>query len=72
MDLYAIEILRQDLPLITLLNQGVTPQIEAKPTWFVFDATWNSEVPNQIVSEEELLKRDAFEYATRPTIYRIK
>ncbi len=66
---YAIEITAQDLDLITLLNQGVTPVVEDR-TYFVFDATWNSEEPNQIVTEEELVSLDEFDF--RPTIYRLK
>lgn len=69
---YAILIQPKDLDLITLLNQGVTPAIEPKATYFVFDAMWNSEVPNEIVSEEELIEHGAFEDATSPIIYRLE
>jgi hypothetical protein len=69
---YAILIQAKDLDLITLLNQGVTPAIEAKPTYFVFDAEWNTEVPNEIVTEEELIEHGAFEDATRPIVYRME
>jgi len=72
MHLYAIQVQAKDLDLITLLNQGVTPAIEAKPTYFVFDATWNSEVPNEIVTEEELILRGSFEHATAPILYRLE
>lgn len=54
MNLYAIKIRKTDLKLITLLNSGVTPKIEKKTTYFVFDAMWNTNVPNQIVTEQEL------------------
>jgi hypothetical protein len=69
---YAILIQAKDLDLITLLNRGVTPAIEEKPTYFVFDATWNTTLLNQIVTEEELLKRGAFEDATSPIVYRLE
>lgn len=69
LNLYAIEIQEKDLALITLLNQGVTPSIEEKTTWFIFDATWNSEFPNGIISEEAFL--ETYEAQSRPTIYRI-
>lgn len=71
MELYAIQIRKTDLPLITLLNSGVTPEIETKKTYFVFDATWNSEVPNEIVTERELDKR--FEVSARsPMLLKLK
>jgi len=54
MKLYALKIRNSDLELITLLNSGVTPEVEKK-TYFIFDATWNSDVPNQIMTERELL-----------------
>jgi hypothetical protein len=69
---YAILIQEDDLWLITLLNQGVTPAIEPKPTYFVFDAMWNSDVPSEIVSEAELIEHGAFEDATSPIIYRLE
>lgn len=55
MQLYAIKIRKSDLALITLLNAGVTPKVEKTETYFVFDATWNSEVPNQIVTHRKFL-----------------
>lgn len=55
MNLYALKIRKSDIELLTLLNQGVTPKVEKnKTTYLVFDATWNSEVPNKIVTEREL------------------
>jgi hypothetical protein len=56
MELYAIEIQKEQLALITLLNQGVTPAIQEEATYFVFDAEWNSEVPNQIMTQDALLE----------------
>lgn len=53
MQLYAIEISEEVLPLLTLLNQGVTPEEEIPTTWFIFDAEWNSEIPNKIVSSAD-------------------
>lgn len=72
MHLYAIQVQAKDLDLITLLNQGVSPALEAKPTYFVFDAEWNTEVPNEIVTEEELINRGTFDSATAPIIYRLE
>lgn len=54
MKLYALKIRKSDLELLTLLNGGVTPKIEKTPTYLVFDATWNSDVPSKIVTEREL------------------
>jgi hypothetical protein len=56
MKLYGIKIQKSHLALIALLNAGVTPEIEKTPTWFIFDATWNSEVPNKIVTDREFLQ----------------
>lgn len=73
MELYAIKIRKTDLALITLLNSGVTPLIESKPTYFVFDAAWNSEVPNQIVTETELINSCASGFNTNgPTLLKFK
>lgn len=57
MQLYALKIRKSDLALLTLLNGGVTPAVEKTPTYLVFDATWNSDVPNEIVTQRELDKR---------------
>ena len=57
MELYAIEITKEHLALITLLNQGVTPKIQDEATYFVFDAEWNSEVPNEIMNQDDFLDR---------------
>lgn len=69
MNRYAIKIQEEDLALITLLNQGVKPIVEDK-TYFVFDAEWNSEVSNEIVTEEDLLQENSD--APRVLIYRLK
>lgn len=66
---YAIEIKNQNLDLITLLNHGVTPLVEGN-TFFVFDATLDSEVPNKIVTEEELISSE--EFATSIIVYNLK
>jgi hypothetical protein len=57
MELYAIKIQKSHLALITLLNGGVTPKVEKQPSYFIFDATWNSDVPNEIVTAREFLQR---------------
>lgn len=51
MKLYALKIRKSDLALIALLNGGVTPKIEKKTTYFIFDATWNSDYVPQIITE---------------------
>jgi hypothetical protein len=56
MKLYALKIRKSDLGLITLLNGGVEPKVEKKESYFIFDATWNSDVPNVIVSNREFLQ----------------
>ncbi len=53
MKLYAILIRKSDLELIALLNNGVTPKVEKEKTYFIFDATWNSEFVPMIVTELE-------------------
>jgi hypothetical protein len=57
MEMYAIKIQKSQLPLITFLNGGVTPDIEKKTTYLVFDAVLDSNVPNEIVTERELAER---------------
>jgi len=53
MQLYALEIRKSDLALITLLNNGVTPKIEKTKTYFIFDATWDSEFVPQILTKRK-------------------
>ncbi len=55
MKLYALQIRKSDLELIALLNNGVTPKVEKKKTFFIFDATWNSEFVPEIVTELGLM-----------------
>lgn len=57
MKLYAIKVHEDNLELITLLNSGSTPEVEQPTGTFVFDATWNSDVPNEIVTFDELVER---------------
>lgn len=64
MKFYAILITEFDIELITLLNQGVAPKIEEEPTYFIFDASWNTKVPNEIVTEEEFLKKELEPHTT--------
>lgn len=54
--LYAIKVRKADLALIALLNSGVTPKVEKKSTYFIFDATWNSYFVPQIITEQALAK----------------
>jgi hypothetical protein len=56
MKLYALKIRKSNLGLITLLNGGVEPKVEKKESYFIFDATSNSDVPNVIVSGREFLQ----------------
>lgn len=56
MHLYAIKVQKSHLAMIALLNNGVVPEVEKTTTWFIFDATWNSEVPNKIVTDREFLQ----------------
>lgn len=60
MDLFAIPVTELTVPIIRLLNKGVAPQVEEDTTYFIFDATWNSDVPNKIVTEGDL----KFQYET--------
>lgn len=71
MKLYAIEIRKNSLELVTLLNQGVTPHVDKKRTWLLIDAEWNSEVPNKILTERELGQNYDL-YATSPLVLRLK
>lgn len=53
MKLYALEIRKTDLALITLLNNGVTPKIEKTKTYFIFDAEANSEMVPVILTKRQ-------------------
>ena len=53
MNLYAIKIKKSDLALITMLNNGVTPKVEKKETYFIFDATWKTDFIPQIIETRE-------------------
>lgn len=46
---YALEIRKSDLPLLTILNGGVTPEIEKTPTVLIID----TDGPNEIVTMRE-------------------
>ncbi len=69
--LCAIRIVTPNLELITLLNQGVTPQVESPKTYFVFDPEWNSEVHNEIVTERQFREMKVKHY-TDTTVHRFK
>ena len=69
--LCAIRIVTPNLELITLLNQGVTPQVETPKTYFVFDPEWNSEVTNEIVTERQLKEMKKVHYVDI-TVHRFK
>jgi hypothetical protein len=56
MKLYALKIRKSDLALITLLNNGVTPEVEKTKTYFLFDATWNTDYVPQIITERTFLQ----------------
>ena len=52
-NLYAIKISKSNLAFITMLNNGVTPKIEKKETYFIFDGTWNTDFVPQIIEARE-------------------
>lgn len=56
MQRYAIKIRKSDLPLITILNGGVTPAIEKQPTYLIFSAE-DDNLFSEIVTQRELDKR---------------
>lgn len=56
--MFAIEITRQSVDIIRLLNNGVAPLLERKKkTYFVFDATWNSDFVPEILIFKDLANR---------------
>lgn len=71
MKLYAIAIKPRALPLIALLNNGVTPEIEKKPTYFIFDADPDTEFVPQIITLREFI-RDHDIYAHSPSVLALK
>lgn len=60
MQLYALKLRKSDLALITLLNGGVTPKIEKRNNYFLFDDAWNSDFIPQILTEREFLSNYEF------------
>ena len=70
MKLYAIEVRDEDLLLITRLNYGIVPYVKSKPSYFVFDAEKDSNVPERVVTEEELISE--FEFVSRPHVIGLK
>ena len=52
--IYAIEIKKRDFELIAVLNGGVTPLIEKKKTFFVFEIEGGETVNPTIVTQKEL------------------
>lgn len=68
---YAIKIRKSDLDLLTLLNNGVTPEIESTTTYLIIDSDPVNAVPNEIVTEREFLQR--FNISSRsPLLLRLK
>ncbi len=71
MKLYALEIKKSDLALITLLNNGVTPKVEKVKTYFIFDATWNTDYVPQIITRREFMQTYDI-YSNSPLLLRLK
>lgn len=67
MKLYALKIRKSDLELLTILNGGVTPKIEKKTTYLVFDVT--NTVPNRIVTQNEFNRMDHDIKETSPLLF---
>lgn len=70
MNLFAIEISGASSALIALLNKGVIPPIKAK-TYFVFDATWNSDMESKVMTQREMANTYDF-YKNSPFVIRLK
>ena len=71
MELYAIRIRKSDLPLITILNGGVTPEIEKTPTYLVVKIEDSEHTHNEIVTERVFHQR--FEISNRsPLLLKLK
>lgn len=51
---YAISVSEKNLDLIEFLNDGVRPQIEEKPTHFVFTIVTPNEITSKIEYEDDL------------------
>lgn len=54
--IYAIEITPDTREIIALLNRGVVPEL-APDAYFVFDATWNSDMPSVVMEGRDIAKR---------------
>lgn len=67
MKLYAIKIQKSHLELLTILNGGVTPQIEKRTTYLIIDAT--ETIPNEIVTEREFYADPRFDISTNSPLF---
>jgi uncharacterized protein YuzE len=70
MSRFAFEIVTEDLPLLTLLNGGVTPPDVAN-TYFIVDIDEKGVVsPVEILQEEPMLGK--YPFSGRPNVLRIE
>lgn len=54
MDIYALQIRKSDLPLITFLNDGVEPEITWQKTYLLIKIDGPNEVTTDIVTQRHL------------------
>ena len=55
--MYALKIRKSDLPLLTILNGGVTPKVEKKTTYLVIHIEDSEHTHNEILTQRELLMK---------------
>lgn len=68
---YALKIRKSDLPLLTVLNGGVTPEIEKTTTYLVITVEDAENTHNEILTERELF--DTYEInAYSPLLLKLK
>lgn len=72
MKAYALRIRRFDLPLLTLLNGGVVPEIDKKPTYLVVFIDNDGNTTRKIVTEREFLQNYNISEVRSPLVLALK
>jgi hypothetical protein len=68
---YAIEVLKGNLALIQMLNEGGPVKTEKKKTWFVFEVSdTGKSLKTDILTERELFQ--TYDVANSPFVIRLK
>jgi len=70
--LYALKVRKSDLELITLLNNGYTPEVKKTETYFIFEIEDGGKtIRTKVVTKREMLQNYDI-YKTSPLLLRLK